>query len=239
MMDREASGTMPHALMLATGKGEQERAWTAFNEGVPDNVPRIVLCDTFTDEKDETLRAVKELGDDISGIRIDTTGSRRGDFEHIIKEVKWALHEEGRDDVDIFISGGLGPGDIEELKHLVEGFGVGSYISNADPVDFSLDIVQREGEPISKRGKNSGVKRVARVMSDSTIEHRVLPDKQIGEPGPIYDLESEPVDIDAVVRYPMEKLVDDGEVLTEYTIEEAEKNRREDVEELIDGDKDT
>lgn len=46
----EPSGTMPHALMLSFGKGNQEEAWSAFNEGVADTVPRIALCDTYTDE---------------------------------------------------------------------------------------------------------------------------------------------------------------------------------------------
>ena len=156
----EASGTMPHALMLAFGKGREEEAWTAFNEAADDDVPRIVLADTFTDEVDETLRAAKELGDDLDGVRLDTTGSRRGNFKHIIKEVRYKLKEIGREDVNIFVSGGLGEEEIANLRKFVDGFGVGSAISNANPVDFSLDIVEREGEPISKRGKLSGVKNV-------------------------------------------------------------------------------
>jgi len=154
----DASGTMPHTLMLAHGEGNQEEAWKAFNDSAPEDVPRIVLADTFTDEVDETLRAVQALGDDLDGVRLDTTGSRRGDFEHIIKEVRYKLDEVGREDVDIFVSGGLGPDDVMDLREHVDGFGIGGYVSNANPVDFSLDIVEREGRPISKRGKLSGTK---------------------------------------------------------------------------------
>jgi len=157
----EPSGTMPHALMLSFGRGNQEEAWEAFNEGVDDDTPRIVLVDTFSDEVDEARRACFELGSDLDGIRLDTTGSRRGDFKHIIKEVGYELEQIGRDDVDIYVSGGIDAETVEELHSLVDGFGIGSAVTNADPIDFGLDIIEVDGEPISKRGKLSGVKRSA------------------------------------------------------------------------------
>jgi len=163
VIGREAGGTMPHALMLCFGRGQQEDAWRAFDEAVPESVPRIALCDTFSDEKDEAIRAAEALGDRLDGIRIDTTGSRRGDFRHIIREVRWELDARGHADVDIFVSGGLGPADLRELRDVADGFGVGSYVSNADPVDFALDIVAVDGESVAKRGKLSGVKSVYRT----------------------------------------------------------------------------
>jgi nicotinate phosphoribosyltransferase len=156
-VDDEPSGTMPHALMLSLGKGRQEEAWTAFDKAVDSGVPRIALVDTFTDEVDEALRAAEALGDDLDGIRLDTTGSRRGDFKHIIREVRHELEQVGRGDVDIYVSGGIDADTIRELRPHVDGFGIGSAITDAPPVDFGLDIVEREGEPISKRGKLSGV----------------------------------------------------------------------------------
>ena len=163
IIGREAGGTMPHALMLCFGKGNQEAAWRAFDETVPESVPRIALCDTFTDEVDEAIRATETLGDRLDGVRIDTTGSRRGDFRHIIREVRWELDARGYEDVDVFVSGGLGPADLRDLRDVADGFGVGSYISNADPVDFALDIVAIDGTSVSKRGKLSGVKSVYRT----------------------------------------------------------------------------
>lgn len=158
VMDGDPSGTMPHALMLCFGKGNQEEAWRAFHESAPDDVPRIALVDTFTDEVDEALRAYEELGDDLDGIRLDTTGSRRGDFKHIIKEVRYELEQVGADDIDIYVSGGIDVDAVCRLREYVDGFGIGSAITNADPVDFGLDIVEVDGEPISKRGKLSGNK---------------------------------------------------------------------------------
>jgi nicotinate phosphoribosyltransferase len=163
VLDRTAGGTMPHALLICFGRGEQEQAWQAFDEAVPETVPRIALCDTYSDEADEALRAAQTLGDRLDGVRLDTTGSRRGDFRHIIREVQWTLNTHGYDDVDIFVSGGLEPDDLLNLRDVADGFGIGGYISNADPVDFALDIVAVDGEPVAKRGKLAGVKSVYRT----------------------------------------------------------------------------
>ena len=178
VLGREAGGTMPHALLLCFGRGNQERAWRAFDEAVGLDVPRVALCDTFSDEADEALRAAEALGDRLDSVRIDTTGSRRGDFRHIIREVRWTLDAHGHDDVGIFVSGGLGPADLRHLRDVVEGFGVGGYVSNADPVDFALDIVAVDGEPVAKRGKLPGVKQAYRTPDGG--HHVGLAD----EPGP-------------------------------------------------------
>ena len=163
LIGRAASGTMPHALAICFGPGEQEAAWRAFDEGVADSVPRIALCDTYTDEVDEVLRAVETLGDRLDGVRLDTTGSRRGDFRHIIREVQWELDARGHDDIDVYVSGGLGPDELRSLRDVVDGFGVGGYVSNADPTDFALDIVTVDGALAAKRGKLSGVKAAYRT----------------------------------------------------------------------------
>ncbi|ELZ41123.1 nicotinate phosphoribosyltransferase [Halorubrum saccharovorum DSM 1137] len=163
LIGREASGTMPHALAICFGRGEQEAAWRAFDEAVDESVPRIALCDTYSDEVDEVLRAVETLGDRLDGVRLDTTGSRRGDFRHIVREVQWELDVRGHADIDVYVSGGLGPDDLRGLRDVVDGFGVGGYVSNADPVDFALDVVEVDGEPAAKRGKLSDAKDVYRT----------------------------------------------------------------------------
>ncbi len=163
LLGREASGTMPHALLICFGRGNQEAAWQAYDEVMPPEAPRVAVCDTYSDEVDEVLRAVETLGEDLDSVRLDTTSSRRGDFERIVQETRWELDARGHDHVDIFVSGGLGPGDLRQLREHVDGFGVGGYVSNADPVNFALDLVEVEGEPAAKRGKLSGKKQVYRT----------------------------------------------------------------------------
>ncbi len=206
----EASGTMPHALVLCFGRGEQEAAWLAFDEAVDGDVPRIALCDTFTDEADETLRAAQALGGRLSGARIDTTGSRRGDFRHILREVRWELDARGFEDVELFASGGITPETMREIGDVVDGFGIGSAITDADPVDFALDIVEIDGEPISKRGKLSGVKEVYRTSDGG--HHVGLRGHEGPEGGEAL----------------FEPLVRDGEVVRESEWEDARERLRED-----------
>jgi nicotinate phosphoribosyltransferase len=203
MIDREAAGTMPHALLICFGRGNQETAWRAFDEAVAPEVPRVALCDTYSDEVDEVLRAVETLGDDLDSVRVDTTGSRRGDLGHIVREVRWELDARGVDDVDVFVSGGLGPADLRELRDVADGFGVGGYVSNADPVDFALDIVEVDGEPAAKRGKLSGAKQAYRTADGG--HHVGLADRE----GPAA---GEPL---------LEPLIRDGDVVREFDLDAA------------------
>jgi nicotinate phosphoribosyltransferase len=209
VVGREASGTMPHALMICFGQGNQEAAWRAFDESAPGDVPRIALCDTYSDERDEAVRAA-ELGFD--SVRIDTTGSRRGDFRHILQEVRWELDARGHEDVSLFASGGLGPAELRALRDVVSGFGVGSYVSNADPVDFALDIVEVEGEPAAKRGKLSGTKEVYRTPDGA--HHVGLADR----PGP--------TDGERL----MTSVVEGGEVVHEFDLDAATERALADAE---------
>ena len=199
---RKAGGTMPHALIIAFGRNNQEQAWRAFDEAVGPEVPRVALCDTYSDEIDESLRAVEAV-EDLDSVRIDTTGSRRGDFEHILTELRWKLDARGHEDVGIFASGGMTPDSIRRLRSVADGFGVGSYVSNADPLDFALDIVEREGEMVAKRGKLDGKKQVYRTPDGG--HHVGLADR------------SGPDNGDEL----LEPLLRDGEIVREFDIDEA------------------
>ncbi|PSP73199.1 nicotinate phosphoribosyltransferase [Halobacteriales archaeon QS_3_64_16] len=221
ILGREAGGTMPHAMVIAFGRGNQKRAWEAFDEAVPPEVPRIALCDTYSDEVDESLRAAATLGEDLDSVRIDTTGSRRGDFSHILREVRWALDSIGREDVEIFASGGLGPADLRELRGVADGFGVGGYVSNADPIDFALDIVAVEGEPTAKRGKLPGKKEVYRAPDGG--HHVTRADRQ----GP------------AGGKALLRPLIRDGELLEEFDLDAIAERASEDADRVkfgADGD---
>ena len=211
VIGREAGGTMPHALLICFGKGEQEAAWQAFDEAVGPDVPRVALCDTYSDEVDETLRAAEAV-DDLDSVRIDTTSSRRGDLRHILREVRWELDARGHEDIGIFASGGIGPAAIRDLRDVADGFGVGSYVSNADPLDFALDIVEVEGEPAAKRGKLGGAKAVYR--SPDGGHHIGLADREGPDDG-------EPL---------FEPLLRDGELVREFDLDAANERALDDAE---------
>ena len=149
-------GTMPHALILIIG--DTVKTAEAFNEIIDKDVNRIVLIDTFNDEKFEALNVAEALKDDLFGIRLDTPGSRRGNFKEILSEVRWELNTRGYSHVKLFASGGLDEYSIMELNPVCDAYGVGTSISSAITVDFSFDLIEIEGEPIGKRGKKSGRK---------------------------------------------------------------------------------
>ncbi len=156
------TGTMPHALILVFM--DQVKAWKAFDEIMPEDVPRIALCDTFSDERTEALLAAKTLGERLHGVRFDTPGSRRGDMRKIVEEARWALDISGYKYVKIYVSGGIGEEEVEKLRDVVDGFGVGTSIAFPPSIDLALDIVEVDGLPISKKGKMPGRKQVYRCL---------------------------------------------------------------------------
>lgn len=158
ILGEDPMGTIPHSLILCFGS--TLKALLAYDETIEKNIPRIALIDTFQDEKFEAIEVSDRLKDKLYGLRLDTPPSRRGNFKKIIEEVRWELNIRGYQNIKIFVSGGLKEEDIDELYGLVDGFGVGTSISNAPVIDFSLDLVEIDGKPISKRGKNSGKKNV-------------------------------------------------------------------------------
>lgn len=156
----EPSGTMSHSLILCTQ--DERTAYLAFDEAVGPEVKRVALVDTFQDEKFGSLFAAEVLGDDLFAVRLDTPGSRRGDFLGIMEEVRWELDIRGFEHVKLFVSGGLDEYSILEYNRFADAYGVGTHISNSPVINFSMDIVQIEGEPVAKRGKKSGLKQLWR-----------------------------------------------------------------------------
>jgi nicotinate phosphoribosyltransferase len=156
----EPSGTMPHALILMMG--DTVTAAQAFDRIIDKKVGRIVLIDTFNDEKVEAIRVAEALGGNLHGIRLDTPASRKGDFLRILEEVRWELDLRGFTHVKLYVSGGIDEQQMARLNDYVDGYGVGTSISNAPVLDFAMDIVEIEGKAIAKRGKMSGAKRVFR-----------------------------------------------------------------------------
>jgi nicotinate phosphoribosyltransferase len=158
----EPSGTIPHALVLIMGNTVE--ATKAFHEVIDPHVNRVSLIDTFNDEKIEAINVAKALGKNLFGVRLDTPGSRRGNFIRIMDEVRWELDLRGFKDVKIVLSGGLDEYQILKYNRLADVYGVGTAISTAPVIDFSMDIVEVDGNPVAKRGKKSGSKKVMRCQ---------------------------------------------------------------------------
>lgn len=172
LMKREASGTMPHAFILCVG--DEAEAWRIFDRALPEDIPRIALADTISDEKFASILALQTLGSKLYGVRLDTPGSRRGDMRKLVQEVRWELDIRGGENVKIIVSGGIDEKDVIELRDWVDGFGIGTSISAAPVIDYSCKIVEVRDEggariPRAKRGDLAGRKNVFRdpeTMSD-------------------------------------------------------------------------
>ncbi|RKY91915.1 nicotinate phosphoribosyltransferase, partial [candidate division KSB1 bacterium] len=115
------SGTIPHALILLLG--DTVKAVKAFDQVIDKSVPRVALIDTFSDEKFEAIRVAEALKGRLFGMRLDTPGSRRGNFLSILKEVRWELDLRGFHDIKLFVSGGLDENKILELNPVVDAYG--------------------------------------------------------------------------------------------------------------------
>ncbi len=173
-LGQPAMGTMPHALILVLG--DTVEAVREFDAAVPPDVPRVALIDTLQDEKFEAIRVAGALREKLAGVRLDTPSSRRGSFRKIIQEVRWELDLRGHSHVQIMASGGIGEDDVAALRDVVDGFGIGTCISNAPTIDFAFDIVAIEGRPFAKRGKMSGAKQVVRCDACDRGARRVVPE---------------------------------------------------------------
>ncbi|MBX8632127.1 MAG: nicotinate phosphoribosyltransferase [Thermoplasmata archaeon YP2-bin.285] len=171
----EPQGTMPHASVLVFG--DSGKAFRAYSEAVPEGERKIALADTFSDERCEVMLAAHTIGD-LYGVRLDTPRSRRGSLPSIVSEIRWELNLNGKRDVRIFVSGGIREEDIDDLIAAgADGFGVGTAISNAPVIDYSMDIVEVEGRAISKRGKFPGRKETYRCPTclEFDVEPRGAP----------------------------------------------------------------
>jgi nicotinate phosphoribosyltransferase len=154
----EPTGTIPHALIIILGS--TARATIAFDKHMPSEVSRIALVDTFEDEVRESVAVAKAMKGKLQGVRLDTPSERGRVTADLVKEVRAWLDLEGFKEVKIVVSGGVDP---ERIRYLIgEGapvdiFAVGSYISDAKPIDFTADLHEVGGRPVAKRGRMPGI----------------------------------------------------------------------------------
>jgi nicotinate phosphoribosyltransferase len=164
----EPAGTIPHALILVIG--DTVKATLAFDKHMPSNVPRVSLVDTFKDEAEESVLVAKALGNKLDSVRLDTPSERGRVTPALVREVRARLDLASFKHVKIFVSGGI---SVERIRQFIEagapvdGFGVGSYITGAKPLDITADLHEIAGKPIAKRGRIPGITpnpRLKRIM---------------------------------------------------------------------------
>lgn len=152
----EPTGTIPHAVILIAGDTlpvAEQLAELAEAE----DLPCVVLVDTFKDECEEALRIARALGPRLKGVRVDTPSERGGVTVELVRELRARLDMEGFHDVAIFCSGSLNPERLQALAAAgASAFGVGHYISSAPPIDMTMDLKEIDGRPVAKRGRIPG-----------------------------------------------------------------------------------
>lgn len=155
---QEPIGTIPHALIIVMG--DTARATLAFDRHMPQEATRIALVDTFRDEPEESIAVARAMGGRLQGVRLDTPSERGRVTADLVKETRARLDLAGFKDIKIYVSGGIDPERITYFLDSgapVDTFAVGSYISDAKPIDFTADLHEVEGKPIAKRGRIPGI----------------------------------------------------------------------------------
>ena len=146
---------MPHSYILIVG--DTLKASRLYLQHLKDAGPLISLVDTINDEALEAVLQAESLGSELDGVRLDTPQERGGVTPALVREVRARLNQAGASRVKIFVSGGVIPERIPELVTAgADAFGVGSYISDANPIDMTLDLKSINGRPVAKRGRIPG-----------------------------------------------------------------------------------
>ena len=161
-------GTVPHGL-IAAYEGDTAAAAQAFARRFGDQMNVVVLVDFENDSIRTSLEVADALGDDLWGVRLDTSGTlvdralwtEMGEYEptgvnvRLTERVREALDEAGHQRVKIVASGGFTAERIREFEAVgapVDSYGVGSSLVRGSN-DYTADIVKVNGEPCAKVGR--------------------------------------------------------------------------------------
>ena len=164
----EGIGTVPHGLIAAYG-GDTVKAARKFLEHMTEDVRLVTLVDFENDCVRTSLELADALGPALYGVRIDTSEMivdrsvlpMMGRFKpsgvnpRLVHNVRNALDAAGHSDVRIVVSGGFTVEKIREFESLdvpVDSYGVGSSLFQGR-FDFTADVVQLDGQPCAKVGR--------------------------------------------------------------------------------------
>jgi nicotinate phosphoribosyltransferase len=159
-------GTVPHGLIAAYG-GDTALAARKFADRFAHDMNVTVLVDFANDSVTTAVAVADELGDDLWGIRLDTSdklvdeGLRRqgkdgtGVNADLVRLVRAELDAHGHRHVRIVVSGGFNAERIRAFEAEgvpVDAYGVGSSLIRGSN-DFTADVVLRDGRPAGKVGR--------------------------------------------------------------------------------------
>jgi nicotinate phosphoribosyltransferase len=161
-------GTVPHALIAAYG-GDTALAARKFADRFAADMNVTVLVDFVNDSITTALEVADALGDDLWGVRLDTSdrladaalqriygdAAPTGVNAELVERTRAALDDHGRTDVKIVVSGGFTAERIrafEAGRVPVDAYGVGSSLIRGSN-DFTADVVMCEGRPCGKVGR--------------------------------------------------------------------------------------
>lgn len=162
-------GTIPHALIAAYG-GNTVAAAQAFADLYSSEINVTVLVDFDNTSIDTALEVADALGDDLWGVRLDTSGTLIDDSENfgiknrddfgrfpplgvnpeLVENMRFALDSNGYEHVKIVVSGGFKAEKISAFEAAgvpVDAYGVGSSLIRGDN-DFTADVVLAKGDAI-------------------------------------------------------------------------------------------
>jgi nicotinate phosphoribosyltransferase len=163
-----AVGTVPHSLIAAYG-GDTVAAGREFAARYRAQINVVVLVDFDNDSAREAVAVAEALGDDLWGVRLDTSErlvdvalqgrpdeeKLHGVVPELAAAVREALDAAGHRRVRIVVSGGFDAAKIARFEAAgapVDSYGVGSALLRGE-FDFTADVVELEGRPAAKAGR--------------------------------------------------------------------------------------
>ncbi len=165
-------GTIPHGLIAAYG-GDTVLAARKFAARYASEMAVTVHVDFANDSVGTALAVADALGDDLWGVRLDTSESLvdrslweemerpaepfrpTGVNERLVEKVRGALDAAGHERVRIVVSGGFDADRIRRFEAAgipVDAYGVGSSLIRGAN-DFTADVVRLDGRPAAKVGR--------------------------------------------------------------------------------------
>ncbi|MET0557290.1 MAG: quinolinate phosphoribosyl transferase [Solirubrobacterales bacterium] len=162
------TGTIPHSLIAAYG-GDTVAAARAYADRYAEEINIIALVDFHNDSAAEAVAVADALDDDLWGVRLDTSerlvdrslaaepdaAELTGVNPRLATRVREALDAAGHPRVKIVASGGFDAEKIERFEDCgapVDSYGVGSALLRGN-FDFTADVVELEGRPAAKAGR--------------------------------------------------------------------------------------